>query len=61
MFHFLTSGQCWLEVQGAERRLLRPGDLALVPHGEGHRLASEPGITTTLPPNTAAWVRKGTT
>ena len=24
-------------------------------------LASEPGITTTLPPNTAAWVRKGTT
>ena len=23
-------------------------------------LASEPGITTTLPPNTAAWVRKGT-
>ena len=24
-------------------------------------LASEPGLTTTLPPNTAAWVRKGTT
>jgi hypothetical protein len=24
-------------------------------------LTSEPGITTTLPPNTAAWVRKGTT
>ena len=22
-------------------------------------LASEPGITTTLPPNTAAWVREG--
>jgi len=44
MFHVVTSGRCWLEVEGAEQRLLQPGDLALVPHGEGHRLASEPGI-----------------
>ncbi len=43
MFHIVTEGQCWLEVDGAARHLLRPGDLALVPHGEGHRLASEPG------------------
>ena len=41
MFHVVTSGRCWLEVEGAEPRLLQPGDLALVPHGEGHRLASE--------------------
>ena len=27
-----------------EPRLLRPGDLALVPHGEGHRLVSAPGV-----------------
>jgi AraC-like DNA-binding protein len=40
----VTAGRCWLEVEGAEHRLLQPGDLALVPHGEGHRLASEPGI-----------------
>ena len=44
MFHFVTSGRCWLEVEGAERRHLQRGDLALVPHGEGHRLTSEPGI-----------------
>jgi AraC-like DNA-binding protein len=44
MFHFVTSGRCWLEVEGAERRQLQRGDLALVPHGEGHRLRSEPGI-----------------
>jgi len=44
MFHVVTSGRCWLEVKGAEHRLLHRGDLALVPHGEGHRLASEPGI-----------------
>lgn len=44
MFHIVTSGRCWLEVEGAEHRLLQPGDLALVPHGEGHRLANEPGV-----------------
>lgn len=42
MFHVVTSGQSWLEVDGAEPRLLNRGDLALVPHGRGHRLASEP-------------------
>ncbi len=41
MFHVVTAGQCWLEVDGAERCQLRPGDLALVPHGAGHRLVSD--------------------
>lgn len=44
MFHVVTSGRCWLEVGGAEPRLLQRGDLVLVPHGEGHRLVSEAGI-----------------
>lgn len=43
MFHFVTSGQCWLEVESVPETLLTPGDLALVPHGRGHRLVSEPG------------------
>jgi AraC-like DNA-binding protein len=42
-FHVVTAGRCWLEVAGAEPRLLQPGDLALVPHGQGHQLRSEPG------------------
>src|SRR5256885_4012953 len=42
-FHVLTSGRCWLEVPGSRRRQLEPGDLVLVPHGEGHRLVSKPG------------------
>lgn len=42
MFHFVTAGRCWLEVPGAEGRMLQRGDLALVPHGEGHLLASAP-------------------
>jgi AraC-like DNA-binding protein len=43
MLHVLVSGPCWLEVEGEERSRLHPGDLALVPHGQGHRLLSEPG------------------
>lgn len=44
MFHVVTSGRCWLEVAGEEPRLLQPGDLALVPHGAGHQLTSQPGL-----------------
>jgi len=44
MFHIVTAGSPWLEVDGAESRQLQPGDLALTPHGEGHRLVSEPGL-----------------
>jgi len=45
MFHIVTAGHCWLEVEGSEPQLLHPGDLGLVPHGEGHRLASKPGLS----------------
>jgi len=44
MFHVVTAGQCLLEVDGVEACLLRPGDLALVPHGAGHRLMSDAGV-----------------
>lgn len=43
IFHITTAGRCWVEVDGAEPRLMQTGDLALVPHGRGHRLVSEPG------------------
>lgn len=43
MFHVVLSGTCWIEVDGQLPRLLKPGDLALVPHGDGHRLVSSPG------------------
>jgi AraC-like DNA-binding protein len=44
MFHVVTVGSCWVEVPGAESRLLRAGDFVLVPHGRGHLLTSEPGL-----------------
>jgi len=45
MLHVITAGRCWLEVDGVPSRLLQPGDLALVPHGEGHQVSSEQGMT----------------
>ncbi len=42
-FHVLTAGRCRLETEGAEPLDLEPGDLALVPRGEGHLLRSGPG------------------
>lgn len=45
MFHLVTLGQCWLSVHGDESRggrWLQRGDFALVPHGLGHDLRSDP-------------------
>ena len=39
-FHVLTTGTCWLRLPDVEPLELRAGDLALVPHGLGHDLAS---------------------
>ncbi|MEM7310070.1 MAG: AraC family transcriptional regulator [Planctomycetota bacterium] len=43
LFHVVTSGQCWLETDGEEPVLLQPGQFALVPRGEGHRILDAPG------------------
>jgi AraC-like DNA-binding protein len=42
-FHVVVSGRLWLEAGGDTARTVGPSDLALVPHGEGHVLRSEPG------------------
>ena len=41
-FHVITGGSCWLEAPEAQPRRLAASELALVPHGEGHWLRSEP-------------------
>jgi Cupin len=43
MFHVVTAGNCWVVLDGSEPTQLLAGSLALVPHGEGHRLVSTPG------------------
>jgi AraC-like DNA-binding protein len=42
-FHVVTSGRFWLETGDDDAAWIQLGDLALVPHGEGHVLRSEPG------------------
>ncbi|MEO8351533.1 MAG: AraC family transcriptional regulator [Chthoniobacteraceae bacterium] len=46
MFHFVTSGCCWLAVEGVRSRRLQRGHLVLVPHGHGHKLSSAPDLPT---------------
>ena len=43
-FHVVTAGRVLLDTDDAHPLWLQPGDFALVPHGEGHRLRSEPGV-----------------
>ncbi|MFN3243235.1 MAG: AraC family transcriptional regulator [Planctomycetota bacterium] len=43
MFHVVTAGRCWLEIDGSEPLLLERGSLALVPHGLGHALVDQVG------------------
>jgi len=42
MFHVFTAGGGWLLVEGEPAQQLQAGDLALVPHGVGHLLLSDP-------------------
>tara|TARA_R100000005_G_scaffold87092_1_gene56211 strand:- start:571 stop:1557 length:987 start_codon:yes stop_codon:yes gene_type:complete len=39
MFHILTEGSCWLRFNDNESLHLKPGELALIPKGEGHCIA----------------------
>lgn len=43
-FHVVTAGQAYLWGKGIEKRLLQTGDLVLLPHGEGHEMASDPSV-----------------
>ena len=42
-FHVVTEGSALLAVADQPLRELRPGELALVPHGRGHELRDRPG------------------
>jgi len=42
-FHVVTSGRLWLETGENDHDWIQLGDLALVPHGDGHVLRSESG------------------
>ncbi len=46
-FHFLAAGSAYLQAPGGAWTEMRPGDAVLLPRGDAHVLASEPGISPT--------------
>jgi AraC-like DNA-binding protein len=46
LLHLVTRGRCWLSTGEADGRWLQAGDFALVPHGLGHGLQSDPSAPT---------------
>lgn len=44
IFHLITEGECFVEIEGQPPELLRAGDAVLFPQGHAHRMCSEPGI-----------------
>lgn len=41
MFHIVTQGRCLLRLPDHEDVILKPGELALLPRGEGHSICSD--------------------
>ncbi|MFK7758601.1 MAG: AraC family transcriptional regulator [Phycisphaerales bacterium] len=46
MFHIVTNGECRLEFENGNPKLLRPGEFALIPRGEGHKIKHAKGAST---------------
>ena len=47
MFHIITRGECWLQVEDEAPRPMGQGTLALIPHGRGHSISSDPQLPPT--------------
>ncbi|MEO1129511.1 MAG: AraC family transcriptional regulator [Planctomycetota bacterium] len=47
MFHIVTAGECRMEFDDREPEILRPGEFALMPRGEGHLIMHKQGARTT--------------
>lgn len=44
IFHLITEGECCVELEGAAPVRLVAGDAVVFPHGDAHRMGSEPGL-----------------
>jgi len=50
IFHLITEGECYVEIEGEPVTQLTAGDAVVFPQGHAHRMASQPGV----PPATGA-------
>lgn len=44
IFHLVTEGSCWVEVDGSAPVRLEAGDVVLMTQGDAHLMASQPGL-----------------
>jgi AraC-like DNA-binding protein len=44
IFHLITEGECWVELESGEIAHLQTGDVALLPKGNPHHMSSAPGL-----------------
>jgi len=44
IYHLITEGSCWVELDGAAPLRVEAGDIVIFPHGDAHRMASAPGL-----------------
>jgi AraC-like DNA-binding protein len=44
IFHLVTEGDCWAELEGQPPLRLSAGDVIVFPHGAAHRMTSAPGV-----------------
>ncbi|NCT82804.1 MAG: AraC family transcriptional regulator [Comamonadaceae bacterium] len=44
IFHLITQGECHVTLDGAAPVRLTAGDVIVFPHGDAHRMASDPGL-----------------
>jgi AraC-like DNA-binding protein len=44
IFHLITEGDCYVELDGQPPLRLQAGDAVLFPQGDAHRMTSEPGV-----------------
>jgi AraC-like DNA-binding protein/mannose-6-phosphate isomerase-like protein (cupin superfamily) len=43
-YHLIVEGRCWIRLPDGDPMALSAGDLVMLPHGDAHRLSSEPGL-----------------
>src|SRR5687768_4602101 len=44
IFHLITEGECYVEMDDAPPLRLVPGDAVIFPHGDAHLMTSQPGL-----------------
>jgi AraC-like DNA-binding protein len=58
-YHLIVEGSCYIRLQDGEPVHLEEGDVVMLPHGEAHRMSSQPRFDTPLATESVAFPRAG--